>query len=62
MEKNKECQIVEDLLIGYKDKTLNPESKKLVEDHLTNCTSCKEMLKDIEKEDGFTKISYTQTI
>lgn len=52
MEKNKDCQIVEDLLIGYKDKTLNPESQKLVENHIKTCSNCKDFLKDIQDENN----------
>ena len=40
MENNKECEIVQDLLIGYADGTLNKDSKKLVEKHLKECDSC----------------------
>lgn len=42
-----ECKIVEDLLFGYVDKTLNDESKKLVEKHLKECKDCKEKLNEI---------------
>ena len=42
-----ECKIVEDLLFGYVDKTLNDESKKLVENHLKECKNCKEKLNEI---------------
>lgn len=42
-----ECKIVEDLLLGYVDKTLNDESKKLVENHLKECIDCKEKLNEI---------------
>lgn len=42
-----ECKIVEDLLFGYVDKTLNDESKKLVENHLKECIDCKEKLNEI---------------
>ena len=46
--KNKiECKVVEDLLFGYVDKTLNDESKKLVEKHLKECKDCKEKLNEI---------------
>ena len=30
----KECEIVQDLIFGYCDGTLNPASKELVEKHL----------------------------
>ena len=42
MEKKTECKIVQDLLFGYVDDTLNIESKKIVEEHLINCNKCRE--------------------
>ena len=42
MKKEIECKVVEDLLFGYVDKTLNNESKKMVENHLKDCKDCKE--------------------
>lgn len=50
MKKEIECKVVEDLLFGYVDKTLNNESKKLVENHLKDCKDCKEKLNEILKE------------
>ena len=50
MEKNQECEIVQDLLIGYADDVLNPESKKLVEKHLAECEKCKKRLEEIQKD------------
>ena len=50
MEKNQECEIVEDLLIGYADNVLNPASKKLVEKHLAECEQCKKRLEEIQKD------------
>lgn len=49
----KECEIVEDLLFGYSDDTLNAESKKLVEEHLKGCDECKKKLETIKKENDF---------
>ena len=40
MEKKKECEIVQDLLLGYVDETLNKESIILVEKHINECESC----------------------
>ena len=34
MKNEKECEIVQDLLLNYVDDVLNPESKKIVEKHL----------------------------
>ena len=50
MENNKECEIVQDLLIGYADGTLNKDSKKLVEKHLKECDSCTKKLKEIQED------------
>lgn len=50
----KECEIIEDLLFGYSDGTLNAESKKLVEEHLKGCDECKKKLETIKKENDFT--------
>lgn len=50
MEKNQECEIVQDLLIGYADNVLKPESKKLVEKHLAECEKCKKRLEEIQKD------------
>ena len=50
MEKRKECEIVQDLLLGYVDNILNKESKKLVEEHLKSCEECQRQLKEINKD------------
>ena len=50
MKKEIECKVVEDLLFGYVDKTLNNESKKIVENHLKDCKECKEKLNEILEE------------
>lgn len=50
MRKEIECKVVEDLLFGYVDKTLNNESKKIVENHLKDCKDCKEKLNEILEE------------
>lgn len=48
MKKN--CEIVQDLLFGYSDNTLNNASKELVEEHLKKCSECKKILEDIKKD------------
>ena len=50
MEKKTECEIVQDLLLGYVDETLNEESKKFVEKHLSECENCRERLKEIRED------------
>ena len=58
MENNKECEIVQDLLIGYADGTLNKDSKKLVEKHLKECDFCTKKLKEIQ-EDAKESLEFT---
>lgn len=50
MEKKTECQVVQDLLLGYVDDLLNPESKKIVEKHLLECEICQNKLKEINAD------------
>ncbi len=50
MKDKKECEIVQDLLFNYVDGILNPESKKLVEEHLTKCVDCQSRLKQINDD------------
>lgn len=50
MKNKKECEIVQDLLVNYVDGILNLESKKLVEEHLTECESCQTELKHIKED------------
>ena len=37
----KECAIVQDLLVLYKDDCLQEESRKMVEDHIAECQECR---------------------
>lgn len=50
MENKTECEIVQDLLLGYVDNVLNTESKKLVEKHLLKCDNCQTKLKEIKAD------------
>lgn len=50
MKNKKECEIVQDLLVNYSDGILNPESKKIVEKHLSECEECREKLKLIQED------------
>ena len=38
----KDCYIVKDLSLGYIEDTLNPNTKKFIEKHLSECTNCKD--------------------
>ena len=48
--KNKDCEIVQDLLLGYVDDVLNSESKLLVDKHLEECENCRNKLELIKKD------------
>lgn len=50
MENKNECQVVQDLLLGYVDDILNPESKRIVEKHLAECELCQNKLKEINAD------------
>lgn len=56
MDKKTECEITQDLLLGYVDDVLNIESKKIVEKHLLECKECQgklgEIRNDIEKNEN----------
>lgn len=50
MKSKKECEIIQDLLVNYADGVLNPESKKLVQEHLSKCQYCQTELNNIKKD------------
>lgn len=68
MERKNECKVVQDLLLGYVDDTLNEISKNLVERHLKECGECREKLntikEDIQKNEQWQKkeIDYLKKI
>lgn len=47
MNKNDECEIVKDLAIQYEENIINDKSKMFIEQHLSNCDSCKKYYSDI---------------
>lgn len=47
----KECDIVQDLLIGYNDKTLKEGSKEFVDNHLKECENCRKIFDEIKIDD-----------
>ena len=52
MKNEKECEIVQDLLLNYVDNVLNPESKKIVEKHLKDCENCQLKLRHIKQDNS----------
>lgn len=47
----KECEIVQDLLIGYQDGTLHTYSKELVEKHFKKCEECNKVFNEMKKDE-----------
>ena len=43
-----ECKVIEDLLPLYSDSVCSAESKKLVEEHLQECETCRTMLENMD--------------
>lgn len=52
------CEVIEDLLALYHDDVCSEQTKEIVEEHLTQCDSCKEKLNQIEEELKFPKQDY----
>ena len=48
----KECDIVQDLLFGYKDNILKQGSRELVSEHLKKCENCKDIWEQLNKENS----------
>lgn len=48
--KNKECDIVKDLMQNYIDKVSSEATNELVETHIQTCKECNEVLKEMQKE------------
>lgn len=45
------CDVTKDLLSGYLDEICSEESKELVEEHLRECPSCKQFLRQFHEQD-----------
>lgn len=50
MEKKKECNIVQDLLLNYVDGVLTEDSNEFVENHTRECKGCREKLEELKKD------------
>jgi len=50
MEEKRTCKIVQDLLPNYIEVLTNKETNKFVEEHLNECTECKQILENMKKE------------
>ncbi len=47
---NISCKIINDLLPLYKDGVCSEESKKIIEEHILECTECKLVLKNMQAD------------
>lgn len=44
------CEIIRDLIPLYLDKVCSEDSRKLVEEHLEECSECRKYMKELETE------------
>ena len=44
------CEIIRDLIPLYLDKVCSEDSRKLVEEHLAECSECRKYMKELETE------------
>lgn len=47
---SKDCDIVKDLIIGYKENSIRDNSISFVEEHLKSCEECRDYLKMVEDD------------
>lgn len=50
MKEKRDCKIVQDLLPNYVEKLTDEETNKYIEEHLDECTECKKILENIQKD------------
>ncbi len=50
MERKKNCKIVQDLLPNYIEKLTSKETNQFIEEHLSNCNDCKEILENMKED------------
>lgn len=50
MSEKKDCKIVQDLLPNYIEELTNEETNKYIENHLNECSECKVILENMQKE------------
>ena len=46
------CEIIRDLIPLYLDKVCSEDSRKLVEEHLAECSECRKYMKELENGTG----------
>ena len=45
----RECSLIRDLLPLYVEQMVSEESKKIIEEHLAQCPSCKKVYEDMKE-------------
>lgn len=50
MKEKKDCKIIQDLLPNYIEKLTNEETNKYIEEHLNECTECKNIFENMQKD------------
>lgn len=55
MNKNKECNIIQDILPNYIDKLTSNETNKYIEEHIKECETCRNILKNMQSGDTIDK-------
>ena len=50
MSEKKDCKIIQDLLPNYIEELTNEETNKYIENHLNECSECKIVLENMQKE------------
>lgn len=48
--KNKDCELVKDLLLGYADGLTSDETNEFIESHIKECPECTALLNEMKKE------------
>lgn len=50
MKGKRDCEIVQDLLPNYIDRLTNEETNEFIEEHLKECSKCKEIFENMKKD------------
>lgn len=50
MKEKRDCKIIQDLLPNYIEKLTNEETNKYVEEHLNECSECKQIFENMQKD------------
>ncbi|WP_167958403.1 zf-HC2 domain-containing protein [Anaerosporobacter faecicola] len=57
-----DCDVIQDLLPLYVEDMISMKTKKIVEDHLEECVTCRNICQNMKKETGYTKMESTNSL